>query len=618
MGCAQSKEVIKIEKNNKINSDFFDEGNEINNEIFQRGKKNYTMNKYSNSKNNEEINGNEYLNKEENYESNKNNIKNNENEDNNLTINIDEINSNYIILDKIHKNEISIDYKIQSKKNRNLFQILKVIEKNKIGKSIPEEKIISEIKMLKSLKNEKIIQVYDCFYDNKNYYIITELCELGNLNSLMKKTKKFSENQTKYIIFQILKAVKYLSEKNFVHTDIKPTNIYINKIFKYKDEKIYKVKLLDFASGNNYNNSKIYNSNLPYYISPEIFENNFNYKCDIWSIGVIFYQMIFGYTPFNGYNYNDLVFNIKYSYINFDYNLISENALNLLQNMLVRNIESRFDSEQCLNHIWFKNINDFEKGENSINDGVHNSIKIKKKERKSSFSKNKKNYKTSGFEISQRERENHINNKIFQIKKLCKNIILDFKDLKIKKTLSLNNNEIKIVDLENHFINQNIKYIHHYIRKKFFYNEEMNNLKKFFDKYKNNDLISFENTIFSFKKYCGIDNNLVNDFLFNEKIIKKLNNKYKKSDLNIKEFQNFLIEFKGEIIEEYLYKIFSNFNGNNKRELMNSLNKNQFLKYKKYFIEINKEMKEEKLKENYLFFEYKALLEKIINRLNSQ
>ena len=146
----------------------------------------------------------------------------------------------------------------------------------------------------------------------------------------------------------------------------------------------------------------------------------------------------------------------------------------------------------------------------------------------------------------------------------------------------------------------------------------MNNLKKFFDKYKNNDLISFENTIFSFKKYCGIDNNLVNDFLFNEKIIKKLNNKYKKSDLNIKEFQNFLIEFKGEIIEEYFYKIFSNFNGNNKRELMNSLNKNQFLKYKKYFIEINKEMKEEKLKENYLFFEYKALLDKIINRLNSQ
>ena len=390
MGCAHSKEVVKIEKNNKNNSEFFDEGNEINNENFQRGKTNYSMNKYSDCKNNEEINDNEYLNEEENYENNRNNINNNENGDNNLTINIDEINSNYIILDKIYKNEISIDYKIQSKKNRNLFQILKIIEKNKIGKSIPEEKIISEIKILKSLKNEKIIQVYDCFYDNKNYYIITELCELGNLNSLMKKTKRFSENQTKYIIFQILMAVKYLSEKNFVHTDIKPTNIYIKKIFKYKNEKIYKVKLLDFASGNNYNNSKLYNSNLPYYISPEIFENNFNYKCDIWSIGVIFYQMIFGYTPFKGYNYNDLVFNIKYSYINFDYNLISENALNLLQNMLVRNIELRFDSEQCLNHIWFKNINDFEKGENSINDGVHNSIKIKKKKGSLVFLKIKK------------------------------------------------------------------------------------------------------------------------------------------------------------------------------------------------------------------------------------
>ena len=46
MGCAHSKEVIKIEKYNKNNSEFFDEGNEINNENFQRGKTNYSMNKY--------------------------------------------------------------------------------------------------------------------------------------------------------------------------------------------------------------------------------------------------------------------------------------------------------------------------------------------------------------------------------------------------------------------------------------------------------------------------------------------------------------------------------------------------------------------------------------------
>ncbi len=45
MGCAHSKEVIKIEKNNQNNSEFFDEGNEINNENFQRGKTNNTMNK---------------------------------------------------------------------------------------------------------------------------------------------------------------------------------------------------------------------------------------------------------------------------------------------------------------------------------------------------------------------------------------------------------------------------------------------------------------------------------------------------------------------------------------------------------------------------------------------
>ena len=79
-----------------------------------------------------------------------------------------------------------------------------------------------------------------------------------------------------------------------------------------------------------------------------------------------------------------------------------------------------------------------------------------------------------------------------------------------------------------------------------------------------------------------------------------------------------MIKIKGELLEDNLWKLFSHLNGNNKNEIIDCLNKNQSLKYKKYLNEIEKEMNEQKLKENYLFYEYKALIEKIIKKFNSQ
>ena len=78
----------------------------------------------------------------------------------------------------------------------------------------------------------------------------------------------------------------------------------------------------------------------------------------------------------------------------------------------------------------------------------------------------------------------------------------------------------------------------------------MKYLNGIFDKYKNENGINFENAFYSVKKYCGIENNLINDIHYNEKIINTLKKEYNKnSNLNLIEFQNYLIKIKEELLE---------------------------------------------------------------------
>ena len=280
-------------------------------------------------------------------------------------LNIKEINGNYNIINQISKNESLIEYKIQRKSDLNIFKSLKIINKKVLNEN--NEKIIEEIKILCSLNHERIIKLENFFYDENYFYIITEYCKLGTLYDLKKK-KTFKENQTKFIIYQLLAAVQYLCSKNFIHTDINPMNILIDSSFKYKGEEYYYIKILDFTYKSNSSKVKNLEINLPYYISPEILEMDFNNKCDIWSIGIILYEMLHGYLPFKGKDYEEVIYNIKNSNINYDNNIVSQIGLNLLKKMLVRNYEERLNSDECKNHIWFERIEEIKPDETNKNE----------------------------------------------------------------------------------------------------------------------------------------------------------------------------------------------------------------------------------------------------------
>ena len=203
-----------------------------------------------------------------------------------------EIISKYNILEQISNNEICVDYKIQLKSNNNEYKTIKIFQKRLLGK---EKKIINEIQIINSLTNDKLIKIEEYYFDEINCYIIMDYFGLGKLSDLLKKYHTLSENQTKLIIYQLLDLVLYLCSKSLVHTDIKPDNILISSYYEKKGENLYFIKVLNFGS-NTYVKKKKDNSitNFPFYIAPEIFEQNYNSKNDIWSIGVIMYEMLFG------------------------------------------------------------------------------------------------------------------------------------------------------------------------------------------------------------------------------------------------------------------------------------------------------------------------------------
>ena len=510
-------------------------------------------------------------------------------------LNIKEINGNYNIINQISKNESLIEYKIQRKSDLNIFKSLKIINKKVLNEN--NEKIIEEIKILCSLNHERIIKVENCFYDENYFYIITEYCKLGTLYDLKKK-KTFKENQTKFIIYQLLAAVQYLCSKNFIHTDINPMNILIDSSFKYKGEEYYYIKILDFTYKSNSSKVKNLEINLPYYISPEILEMDFNNKCDIWSIGIILYEMLHGYLPFKGKDYEEVIYNIKNSNIHYDSNIVSQIGLNLLKKMLVRNYEERLNSDECLNHIWFERIEEIKPDETNKNE----LSQIKEEDDIINNNNNKNKYEK-------------------QIKSLFENIIRDLnlenKNQSSRKSISSGRVLNKKNNLKNDLVNQTIKFIHHYNRRKYEIKEEKKYLRNLFDKYKVNEEISCDSIIICFKKYSGYINNLVNDLNYEEKIYNKLNNEMNRKKLNLIQFQNFLIKEKNDVIEQSLWTIFSNLSKNNRNDLLHCCNSVQSSsKYKKYFLEIKKEINEQKLKENYLFFEYKNLVERVVQKIS--
>ena len=157
-----------------------------------------------------------------------------------------------------------------------------------------EISIMSERNLLSNLHHPFIVNMYFAFQDFYNLYLVMDLLTGGDLRYHIAHKKTFTERETKFLIANMLLALKYIHSKNIIHRDIKPENLVL--------EKNGYVRITDFgvAKINEADNSSE-TSGTPGYMAPEvILVQNHTFVSDFFALGVIGYEFMLGYRPYLG------------------------------------------------------------------------------------------------------------------------------------------------------------------------------------------------------------------------------------------------------------------------------------------------------------------------------
>lgn len=411
--------------------------------------------------------------------------------------------------------------------NENFMSFKKLIYQIDLSKITQNElnEYKSEIKINSLFNTRFILKIEDYNMNNKQLNVINEYFEGGeNLKKFLlneqKKDRKFLKEEIIWKIFiQLCLALYHVHNKNIIHRNINPTNILI-------DSK-YNIKLTNFKKSFSLKNSSEFcndfdiniNGDLSY-TSPEILlKQNYNTKSDVWSLGVVLYEMCTFNKPFQGESvkeiYNKIIENI-YPSVGNKY---SKELINLLGELIQKNFNERPSIKDIIHKYVFisrsKENNLYDYLDKIINPQKKRvfSSKIDKIRRPITAVQNKRNVKKSAnYQRNKENEDNYINkkkeidmdlltNKFFDVKNKVKNMIGENNANDLFKEL----NDVNINDMINkYYINRDIKNINI---------NNINNIENGIKKDEDNDKENKIQKANELKKYVEEYINILNEVL---------------------------------------------------------------------------------------------------------
>lgn len=220
------------------------------------------------------------------------------------------------------------------------------------------QRTIDEIHSLRVLRNPYIVNLYSAFYQNGKIHILMDLINGASLGDYIKLNNKIPEAALGRICWQVLSGLFYLWRMHYLHGDLKLNNIIVSCNGS--------VKIADFELARLSRNTRGLTHSIlgtTCYMSPErISREEYNIKCDVWSLGVIIYRCSMGRFPFGEKETN---FQSIYSDNQGDYEVLldesfSQNATDFVTRCLQVDQEKRAGVEELISHSWMKEFSNKE------------------------------------------------------------------------------------------------------------------------------------------------------------------------------------------------------------------------------------------------------------------
>ncbi|XP_074583842.1 CDPK-related kinase 3-like [Curcuma longa] len=233
---------------------------------------------------------------------------------------------------------------------------VKIISKAKMTTPISIEDVRREVKILKALSNHNnLVKFYDACEDALNVYVVMELCEGGELlERILSRGGRYSEEDAKAIVIQILSVIAFCHLQGVVHRDLKPENF----LFTTRDENA-QMKLIDFGLSDFVKPDERLNDIVgsAYYVAPEVLHRSYSMEADTWSIGVITYILLCGSRPFWARTESGIfraVLRADPNFVDSPWPDVSPEAKDFVKRLLNKDYRKRMTAAQSLTHPWLR------------------------------------------------------------------------------------------------------------------------------------------------------------------------------------------------------------------------------------------------------------------------
>jgi calcium/calmodulin-dependent protein kinase I len=262
-------------------------------------------------------------------------------------------------------------YEVEDEIGRGAFSIVKSAKNKKTGKlwaiKFIEKKLVDkqdlgllrrEIDIMKKLDHPNVLKLQEVFENDEQIALVMELVTGGELFYKIVDKGNYSENDAANIVTQICKGVAYLHSEGIAHRDLKPENL----LCSGEEDPAYKpfrVVIADFGLSKTFNSGEKLETSCgtPDYVAPEVItaDGGYDKSVDMWSVGVITYVLLCGFSPFLSSTQTGLfekIIKVEYDFPDPEWTHISQQAKDFIQHLLLKDPEKRFTAQQCLDHPW--------------------------------------------------------------------------------------------------------------------------------------------------------------------------------------------------------------------------------------------------------------------------